>query len=118
MEKALELGKLNKRIVFQKFDESGTDAIGQTKMDWVDFKRVWATFRPVVGYEADEAARKFREEKTYKATVRYRHGITSDMRILYKGRIFEIKSIVNVNEANYKLEIECKEYVEKEVKNE
>ena len=115
MEKALEIGKLDKRIIFQKYDESGTDAMGQTKMVWVNFKRVWANFRPVRGYETDEAARKFREEKTYKATVRYRPGITSDMRILFKGRQFEIKSIVNVNEANYKLEIECTEYIDKEV---
>lgn len=115
MEKALEIGKLDKRIIFQKYDESGTDAMGQTKKDWVNFKRVWASFKPIRGYETDEAARKFREEKTYKAIVRYRPDITSDMRILFKDRYFEIKSIVNVNEANYKLEIECTEHVDKEV---
>ena len=115
MEKALEIGKLDKRIIFQKYDESGIDAMGQTKMDWGNFKKVWANFRPIRGYEADEAARKFREEKAYKAIIRYRPDITSDMRILFKGRQFEIQSIVNVNEANYKLEIECTEYIDKEV---
>lgn len=116
MENAIDIGKLNKRIVFQKLDDTGTDSMGQSKQRWNNLMKVWAEFKPVRGYETDEAARRFREEKTYKATIRYRHGITSDMRILYKGRKFEIKSMVNVNEANYKLEIECTEYVEKEVK--
>lgn len=115
MERLIEIGKLNKRITFQKLDMSATDSMGQTKPQWVNLKPVWASFRPVRGYEADEAARKFREERTYKATIRYRPGISSDMRILFKGRLFEIKSVVNVNEANYKLEIECTEYVERGV---
>lgn len=115
MEKPINIGKLNKRIAFLQLDEDGQDAMGQATQNWKASKLVWATFRPIRGSERDEAARKFREERTYKATIRYQEGITTDMRIMYKSRIFEIKSVVNVNEANYMLEIECTEYVDKEV---
>ena len=113
MEKPINIGKLNKKITFQVFMDDEEDKMGQSTQKWKDLKPVWATFRPVRGAEHDEAARKFREERTYKATVRYRPGISSDMRIKYKERVFEIKSVVNVNEANYILEIECTEYVER-----
>lgn len=113
MEKPINIGKLNKRITFQIFRDDEEDKMGQSIQNWKDLKTVWATFRPVRGAEYDEAARKFREERTYKATVRYLPGISSDLRIMYKGRIFEIKSVVNVNEADYMLEIECTEYVER-----
>lgn len=109
----LNIGKLDKRITFLVYDEDGTDELGQNKRGWVKSKTVWATFKPIRGGEFNEAEQKKREEVTYKATIRYRPGITSDLRIEYKGRIFEINSAINVDEADYMIEIECSEYVER-----
>ena len=34
-------------------------------------------------------------------------------RVVFRGRHFLIDKVINVDEANYKLELECTEYVEK-----
>ena len=75
---------------------------------------MWATFKPIRGGEYKEAAGKDREEVTYKATMRY-YPVTADMRIRYRDRIFEIKAVINVEEADYMLELQCVEYKDKEV---
>ena len=116
MEKKVDIGKLNKRITFQKMVE-GEDALGQSISQWKDVKTVWADFYPVRGGEQQEAERKQREEVMYKAKLRYIPGIDASMRILFRGRVFFIRNVINVNEANYKLEIECTEYIDKEVQD-
>ena len=114
MQKAIDIGKLNKRITFQEHAEA-EDGIGQSVKRWKDLKTVWADFYPIRTGEYQEAEQKRREEVTYKAKLRYLPGIDASLRILFRGRIFLIEKVVNVDEADYKLEIECTEYVEKEV---
>ena len=46
--------------------------------------------------------------------MRY-YPVTADMRIRYRDRIFEIKAVINVEEADYMLELQCVEYKDKEV---
>ena len=113
MERAIEIGKLDKRITFQK-QVLTLDEMGQDKHEWKDFKTVWAEFYPVRSGEYREADQKKREETVYKANVRYIPGIDASLRIRFRDRLFLIDRAVNVDEANYKLEIECTEYVEKE----
>lgn len=113
MEKAVDIGKLNKRITFQR-QTACTDKMGQDRQGWTNFKTVWADFYPVRSGEYQEAEQKKREEVTYKAKLRYIPGIDASLRILFRGRLFLIDKAINVDEANYKLELECTEYVEKE----
>ena len=115
MQRAIDIGKLNKRITFQEYAD-GTDSMGQSVKRWKDKKTVWADFYPVRAGEYQEAEQKKREEVTYKAKIRYLPGIDASLRIRFRERIFLIDRVINVDEANYKLEIECTEYVEKEVK--
>lgn len=110
----MEPGKLNKRIAFMEYGET-EDQIGQSVYEWRPYKRVWADFSPVRSGENQEAERKDRLEVTYACRCRYTTGITSAMRISFKDRIFEITRIINVDERNKMLEIECVEYVDKEV---
>ncbi len=112
MGKAIDIGKLNKRITFQRRAE-GEDALGQTVQGWEDVQTVWADFYPVRGGEYQEEGQKKREEVVYKAKLRYLPGIDASMRVVFRGRHFLIDKVINVDEANYKLELECTEYVEK-----
>lgn len=114
----LYAGKMNKRITFLQYAESDPDYMRQTQMEWVEYKTVWAQFRPIRGREADEAAQKFREERTYKAVTRYYPGIDATFRISYQGRLFAICSVLDPEEQHYKLEIECKEIIDREVEDE
>lgn len=101
-------GKLNRRITFQCM---GTvkDDMGQTKSEWRDFKTVWATVKP---YKSSESGfmSKLKPEVTHRIYVRFRSDITSEMRIKYRGRIFEIVgSPLDIEERHELLEIQAQE---------
>lgn len=109
----LNIGKMDKRITFLK-QGGGIDAMGQEiEGEWQPYKTVWATVKALRGGEYWEA-QKVRPEKTYKVTTRYNTEITTDMKIQYRDKILEIEYINNVNEADYMLEMQCVEYIEKE----
>ncbi|MCI7301318.1 phage head closure protein [Ihubacter massiliensis] len=110
--KPLNVGKLNKRITFVLL-EDGIDEFGQNCQAWKEYKTVWATVKALRGGEYYEA-QKIRPEQTYKITTRYHPGITPDMKIQYCEKLLEIISCNNVEEADYMLEIQAVEYVERE----
>lgn len=110
--KPLNIGKLNRRITFVKPGED-VDEMGQDCQCWEEYKTVWATVKALRGGEYYEA-QKIRPELTYKIITRYHSGITPDMKIRFGGRLFEILSCNNVEEADYMLEIEAVEYIETE----
>lgn len=107
--KPLNIGRLNKRISFIDYIES-IDELGQKQRNWEDIKSVYATVKSLRGSEFVEA-QKVRSEQTYKVTTRYIKGITADMRIKYKDKIFNILYVDNVDEADYMLEMTCTEIV-------
>jgi len=59
---------------------------------------------PMSGREYEES-QKIRAETTYKISSRYFHGITTDMRILYDSREFEIISVLDLDERHEELRI-------------
>lgn len=65
---------------------------------------VWAYVAPKTGREYEEA-QKLRAETTYNVLTRYFPAITTDMKILFRGRIFSIESVLNVGERNEQLQI-------------
>ncbi|MCC2864912.1 phage head closure protein [Anaerovorax odorimutans] len=109
--KPLDIGRLNKRITFICL-ENGTDELGQDCQVWKEYKPVWATVKALRGGEYYEA-KKIRPEQTYKITTRYHSWITPDMKIRYCGKLLEILSCNNVEEADYMLEIQAVEYIER-----
>ena len=107
----IDIGKLNKRITFQKCTVS-EDEMGQDKTSWQDFKTVWATVKP---YKSSESnfMKKLKPEVSHRIYVRFRNDITADMRINYHGRIFSIEGPpLDVDEKHEILEIQCEEAFE------
>lgn len=110
----IDIGRLNKRITFLAISQT-IDGIGQTIQEYQKIKTVWASVEPASGKEFFEAQR-IKNELTYKIFTRYIEGITEDMLIQYKNKIFLIESIINKKERNELLEFLC---IEKKVgKNE
>lgn len=60
--------------------------------------------QPMTGREYQEA-QKIRAETTYKITTRYFPNISTDMKVLFKNRTFEIVSVLNIEERNRELQI-------------
>ena len=86
----MKLGRMRYRVELQEYT-STRDKDGFATKDWNTIATVWADIVPVSGKEflsqATETA-----EVTYKIYIRYRLGITSSMRVLWDGHVFEIVS--------------------------
>lgn len=100
----MDPGKLNKRITFQLQDLDSEDE------DWKDIATTWANINPISGKEY-YSAETINSDLTHKIRLRYRKGITPDMRILYNGRIFYIVSVINEFERNSTLQLMCRELI-------
>ena len=103
----MKIGKLRHKITIQKFTHS-RDSFGAMIPEWVDFASSWASISPVSGKEYF-AAHQINAEITTKITIRYMPGIAPEMRVAFKGRVFEILSVLNFEEKNVELNLMCKE---------
>jgi len=108
----VDIGRMDKRVTFLEHREV-TDELGQSRQELAEVCTVWADIAPTKGREFYEA-QKLREELTWKIYVRFLPGITADMAIRYKDRIFQIESVIDIGFRQRTLEIICTEYVEKE----
>lgn len=90
-------------IKIQRRSGSSDGQGGQTET-WADIASVWAWIRPVKGYERFQAAQ-VQTPITHKITIHYRSDVTTATRIKFGTRIFNIKEVLNPDEANYFLEI-------------
>ena len=91
-------GELKHRITFQVQD------LEQEEETWNDILSTWANINPISGKEY-YSAETINSDLTHKIRLRYRKGITPDMRILYNERIFYIVSVINEYEKNIILSV-------------
>lgn len=104
--------KYNKRIILQnKSSDYETDEEGNPLEPWQDVVKVWATVNPLRGREFWQAA-SVNAENTIRVEIRYRKGITSNMRILYGERILEITNVIDVEEKHKEMHLMCKEVLD------
>lgn len=100
----MNIGSLRHRISIQK-PVKQKDELNQSTLNWVDFKRVWSRMITLKGKEYIAAAAT-KSENTVRFVVRYTKDIDESMRILYKGRVFEIVAPpINDDEMNRTLTI-------------
>lgn len=105
----MESGKLRHRVIIEKRTTPETQGdLGEPTTTWVTHLAVYAQINPLQGREFYDAQR-INPELTHNILIRYREGITPDMRISFGTRTFEIISIVNVEERNRELRLVCKE---------
>lgn len=104
----MRAGTLKHQVVFQKKTVSGKgiDRAGT----WAVFCSAWASIRPVSASEIIKSGRK-EMNISHRIKIRFRSGISSDMKIVYGSREFDIHSVININEANREIEILAAEVV-------
>lgn len=105
----MDFSKMRHRITFLKPDRSAVNSMGETVMEYKEYKTVWAQVVPRSGREYDEAD-KLRPETSYDITTRYFGGITTDMRIRFRSRELRIEAVLNTDERNEQLRISAVEY--------
>lgn len=104
--------RLRQRITLQA-RQLNAQGDGGYSENWTDVISVWAEVVPVERRVASvEGVTQERLVSTpvYRITLRYREGITSDMRAVYDGRYFNIRSVICPNEANVVLQLLAEEH--------
>lgn len=103
----MEIGSLNKRITIEEL-KININENGFEVEEWIDFKTVWAGVSNLYGREYFDAA-SVQMENTVKFVIRYLPGIDTSMRILFKGKHYNITSIDNIKYRNRFIEIKAME---------
>lgn len=100
----MDFSKMRHRITFMRPIGFKLNSMGENVPEYTKYMTVWAYVAPRTGREYDEA-QKLRAETTYNVLTRYFPNITTDMRILFRGRFLSIESVLNVGERNEQLQI-------------
>lgn len=88
----LQAGKLRHKVTIQQ-RVSTQDSAGDIVSEWVDWARVWAAVEPMSAREF-LTAQTLESKVTTRITVRYRAGLDATMRILHRGKIFNIQGVL------------------------
>lgn len=84
------------------------DSYGQPKETFAKYADAWASITPLSMKERT-FAEQLQGERTHLVTVRYNSSIDITDRVIFGTRTFEIVSILNPEERNHLLQMECKE---------
>ena len=97
-------GKLRHRVFIEAPSED-RNSFGQSENEWRVVGQGWADIVPLSGTEAEDA-RQMHATATTKITLRHRRRLclTTDHRIRYRGKHYEIGFILNFDELNHTLE--------------
>ena len=105
----MRAGALRHKIVIQEPTET-QDSVGGPDATWSTFATVWASIEPLNGRELF-AAQQINAEITARIRIRYLSGVIPKMRVSFGERIFEILSVINLEERNREMELMVKEDV-------
>lgn len=88
-------GRLDRRIKFQAPQE-GIDGLGHPAKTWGDAFEVWAEYVPVAADERFTQLREAQAIRRVRFRIRYNAAISEDMRIVYEGNLYNVKSIQEI----------------------
>lgn len=101
----LAAGSFHERITLQS--KSATrNAIGEEVVVWTDRATVWADVRPIRGREFFAAAQMQATIDTV-ASIRYRADVVAEWRLLWRGRPYDIRSVIDVGARRERIELMC-----------
>lgn len=107
----LEPGELNQRIVILRPSLAPADSYGQHVEQWTaDSQPRWAKVTPKISREAMERGG-IKISTTYNVLIRWLAGLTSSIRVQWKGRVFDVESVIDPDNGREKLLLVCVEHV-------
>lgn len=95
-------GTFRHRITIEQLQEIVDEKTDRVKKEWMPIKKCWCAIKTIKGSEyVSSALEKEQMERTYRFIIRYTPNIDNSVqtRINYKGRIFDIESILHDDEA-------------------
>lgn len=107
----MRAGQLRERITIESFAE-GVAASGTPSGGWSEFCSVRAsvvTAEGKEGYEADQNTARL----THEVLIRWRSGVSSEMRVVWGSRILDIHGVVE-DPMRTQMRLKCEERIEHE----
>lgn len=85
---SIAAGRLKHRVLIQNWKITGQDPVtGEETGEWETFDTVWAAVEPLSARELI-AAQAVQSKVTGRIVIRHRDGLSADMRIVHRGRIY------------------------------
>ena len=103
----MKAGKLRHRVTI-KTPLREDNRVGEPIITYVGSETRWASIRTLTEKEVVNSAQ-VQRLSTHELKLRYTDQIKTDCRLVYKSRVFEIDSIINVDERNRELLVMCHE---------
>lgn len=103
----MRAGQLRHRVAVQKAVETQSSS-GEITVEWQILNWTWAAIMPLEGREFD-AANQVKSESSHEIRLRYDSSLTSEHRILYGTRVFEINAVLNVDERDREMRLLARE---------
>jgi len=98
-------GKLRNKITIQS-NTTSKGTYGGIDNSWATFTTAWAAIKWLGGGMELMGNDQVRGERRAKFTTRYQSGITTAMRISFDSRIWDIETVINVDELGKYVEIQ------------
>lgn len=109
----LNAAKLNKCIILERKISETKDEEGNVHPSkWLEFVKVWAEPKTTFGTGFRSEIFQGNAEfviKLINFTIRYREDINSAMRVRYDGKLYEIKSVIDIDEQHKEMCLICEE---------
>lgn len=96
-------GKLRHQITIER-EQSVSDGAGGSTITWSTVATPRAFIKPMSGGERLQAMR-LESTVTHRIFIRYRDDLLTSDRINYKGRLMQIRALINLEERNRWIEI-------------
>lgn len=88
----IKAGDLRHQVIIQSRNAGGRDEDGfEIPSEWTEYAKVWAKITPVSSRDLIES-KASGTEITARMVVRHRTDITTDMRVLYREKVYAIAS--------------------------
>lgn len=92
----IRIGRLRHRVELQRKTPQ-LDSLGRQSRaadNWTTTDKVWAEVLELSGKQA-ELAKQQAADASYSVTIRYRAGLDTTMRLLFRDRVLEIKAVLD-----------------------
>ena len=87
----IDTGKLQHKVSLQRFETVVDPETGHREQIWKEIASPWVAIEPISGREFLAAAAE-RAEVTTRITMYYRADVTAAARIVYRGKVYNIKA--------------------------
>ena len=105
----IDPGRLRERVTIQSASEH-RNAMGETTQTWSTYAERWASVQGISAREFLLSGQQ-QTEISHRVRLRYVDGLTSTMRVLWRGRVLEIASALEHNNRS-EHELLCTERVD------